>query len=143
MRALKIVLALAVSYVALVVGFESLLGWVQPASGATIVITTVDPDGRTHERVVARLDSDGKLYVAANHWPRSWYRRALENPAVQVASGGEHHGYRAVPVSGEEAERVDSQHPRPLLFKFVTGFPPRLIMRLDPTDPAQDGGAPR
>jgi F420H(2)-dependent quinone reductase len=142
MRALRIVLIAFVAYVALVVAFESLLGWVQPAGSSTIVVTTFDPDGKAHDRVVARLDSDGKLYVAANHWPRSWYRRALANPGVQVVISGERRDYRAVPVSGEESDRVDAQHPRAWLFKFVTGFPPRLIMRLDPRETAQDT-APR
>jgi F420H(2)-dependent quinone reductase len=141
MRALRIVLIAFFAYVALVVAFESLLGWVQPGGAQTIAITTFDADGKTHERVVSRLDSEGKLYVAANHWPRSWYRRALANPNVRVRVGGEGRNYRAVPVDGAESERVDAQHPRPWLFKFVTGFPPRLIMRLDPLPaPAQDTG---
>jgi len=138
MRALRILLIAAAAYVALVVGFESLLGWVQPSGGSTLLIKTFDPDGKAHERVVSRLDSEGKLYVAANHWPRSWYRRALDNPDVKVTIAGEQRDYRAVPVSGAESDRVDGQHPRAWLFKFVTGFPPRLIMRLDPREPAQD-----
>ena len=142
MRALKIVLIAAVVYVGIVAAFESLLGWVQPGGASTLVITTFEPDGKAHDRVVARLESDGKLYVAANHWPRSWYRRALANPDVQVTIGGERRDYRAVPVSGEESERVDAQHALPLLFRFVTGFPPRLLMRLDPRGGAQDA-APR
>jgi hypothetical protein len=139
MRALRLALIAFAAYVALVIAFESLLGWVQPGGAQTIVITTFDPDGKAHDRVVARLDSEGQLYVAANHWPRSWYRRALENPNVKVLIGGERRDYRAVSVSGAESDRVDGQHPRSVWFKFVTGFPPRLIMRLDPREPAQDG----
>lgn len=139
MRALRLALIAFAAYVTLVVAFESLLGWVQPGGGQTIVITTFDPDGKAHDRVVSRLDSEGQLYVAANHWPRSWYRRALDNPNVKVSIGGERRDYRAVSVGGAESDRVDGQHPRPWLFKFVTGFPPRLIMRLDPREPAQDG----
>jgi hypothetical protein len=138
MRALRIVLLAGLAYVALVVAFESLLGWVQPAGSSTMRITTFEPDGKAHDRVVARLDSDGKLYVAANHWPRSWYRRALANPDVKVTIAGEQRDYRAVAIDGAESDRVDAQHPRHWLFKFVTGFPPRLIMRLDPREPAQD-----
>jgi len=54
-------------YVGLVVVFESLLGIVQPASDGTLVITTMDADGTAHERVVSRIESGGRLYVAANH----------------------------------------------------------------------------
>ena len=42
-------------YVAIVVGFETLIGTLQPRNESTITITTFDPDGSAHERVVARL----------------------------------------------------------------------------------------
>ena len=132
MRALKIIAIIALVYVGIVVVFESLLGYLQPASGSTLLITTFDPDGTAHERVVSRLESDGRLYVAANHWPRAWYRRALENPEVQVRLDGEKVDYRAVPVSGEEHARVDGEHGLPLFFRVLTGFPPRYLVRLDP-----------
>jgi hypothetical protein len=48
--------------------------------GETIVLTTTDADGESHERVLSPIDYDGRLFVAANHWPRAWYHRALENP---------------------------------------------------------------
>ena len=82
--------------------------------------------------MVSRLESEGKLYVAANHWPRAWYARALENPEVQVTRGGERGDYRAAPVSGAEHERVGGEHPLPLPFRILTGFPPRYFVRLDP-----------
>ena len=40
--------------------------------GETIVITTADADGEPHERVLSPVDSDGRLFVSANHWPRAW-----------------------------------------------------------------------
>jgi hypothetical protein len=84
MKALRIVAIVALIYVGIVVAFESLIGYFQPAGGSTLVITTFDGDGTAHDRVLSRLESDGQLYVAANHWPRAWYNRALENPEVQV-----------------------------------------------------------
>ncbi len=39
--------------------------------GETIVITTTDADGESHERVLSPIDDDGRLFVAANHWPRA------------------------------------------------------------------------
>ena len=72
MRAIKIVAILILVYVAIVVGFETLIGTLQPSNESTITITTFDADGTGHERVVSRLDADGKLYIAANHWPRAW-----------------------------------------------------------------------
>ena len=96
------------------------------------MITTTEPDGTASDRVVSRLESDGRLYVAANHWPRAWYERALENPQVQVTLDGTQGDYLAVPVVGQEHERVDGEHSLPVLFRFVTGFPPRYLVRLDP-----------
>lgn len=129
---MKIIVIVVLVYVGIVVAFESLIGFVQPAGGSTLVLTTFDPDGLAHDRVLARLDSDGKLYVSANHWPRAWYRRALANPEVQATVDGTKGNYRAVSVAGPEAERVEREHPHGLGFRFLTGFPPRYFVRLDP-----------
>ncbi len=136
MKALKIVSIVVLVYVGIVVAFESLIGYFQPAGGSTLVITTFEEDGTPHDRVVSRLESDGQLYVAANHWPRAWYNRALENPEVQVTldgEEGEEGEYRAVPVIGVEHDRVDGENSLPVVFRILTGFPPRYLVRLDPT----------
>jgi hypothetical protein len=132
MKGLKIVAIVLLVYVGIVVAFESLIGYFQPSAGSTIVITTFDGDGTPHDRVVSRLDSDGRLYVAANHWPRAWYDRALQKPEVQVTQDGEKSDYLAVPVSGAEHDRVDGDNRLGVVFRFVTGFPPRYFVRLDP-----------
>lgn len=131
MKALKIVAIVVVVYVAIVAAFESLLGYFQPTAENTLVITTFE-GGTPHDRVVSRLESDGQLYVAANHWPRAWYHRALENPEVQVTRGGETRDYRAVPVTGAEHDRVDADNSLGPFFRFLTGFPPRYFLRLEP-----------
>jgi hypothetical protein len=133
MKALKIIAAVVLVYLGIVVAFESLIGYFQPSSGATLVITTFDADGTPHDRVVSRLESDGRLYVAANHWPRAWYSRALENPAVKVTLDGEKGDYRAVPVTGVEHDRVDSDNSLGVVFRILTGFPPRYFVRLEPS----------
>lgn len=132
MKAVKILVIVALVYVGIVVLFESLIGYFQPTDGGTVVITTSDGSGGAHDRVLSRLDSDGKLYVAANHWPRAWYYQALEHPQVQVAVDGERGDYRAVPVSDAERERLQAEHPLGPVVKFLTGFPPRRFVRLDP-----------
>lgn len=129
---MKIAVIAIVVYVVIVAAFESLLGFLQPAAGSTLVLTTFDPDGTPHDRVVSRLESDGKLYVAANHWPRAWYRRALRNPDVHATVDGMKREYRAVPITGAEHERVEREHPHSLGFRILTGFPPRYFVRLDP-----------
>lgn len=129
---MKTLVALVVLYAAIVAAFESAIGFFQPAGGSTLVLTTFDPDGTAHDRVLARLDTEGKVYVSANHWPRAWYRRALANPDVQATIDGQKETYRVVSVAGAEAERVERAHPHSLWFRFVTGFPPRYFVRLDP-----------
>ena len=126
------------AYLAIVVGFESLIGVLQPAGGDTLVITTMDEDGNASDRVLSRLESSGQLYVASNHWPRGWYNQALENPNVEIVIGGERSARLAVPVTGEEHDQVDGEHSRGLVFRFLTGFPPRKILRLDAPAPAGD-----
>ena len=132
MKALKIAAIVIVVYVAIVAAFESLIGVLQPSAGSTLVITTFDETQAPHDRVVSRLESDGQLYVAANHWPRAWYQRAPVSPYGRVTTDGDTRDYRAVPVTGAEHERVDGEHPLPAVFRLLTGFPPRYFLRLEP-----------
>lgn len=132
MKAVKIAVILVLVYAGIVTAFESLIGFMQPAPDSTLTLTTYDANGTPHDRVVSRLDSDGKLYVSANHWPRAWYERALANPDVSATIAGAKVDYRAVPVEAAEADRIDAEHPHPAWFRFVTGYPPRKFVRLDP-----------
>ncbi len=100
--------------------------------GATIVITTTGADGESYDRVLSPIDDDGQLVVAANHWPRAWYHRALENPDVRVTREGEITDYRAVPVSEEERERLLDESGFPMVAYFFSGFAPRQFLRLVP-----------
>lgn len=134
MKPLKAVVILLISYALLVVLFESSLGYFQPESASTLQIATVDADGAVNQRIVARLESTGQLYVAANHWPRAWYRDALARPIVQINSESEQGSYVAVPVEGAEHDSVDADNSLGLMFRILTGFPPRYFLRLDPAD---------
>ncbi len=131
MKAAKLFAIVLGGYVGIVVAFESLIGFFQPASGSTLVITTTDEDGNTSDRVLSRLESNGLLYVAANHWPRAWYNQALKNPDVEIALGDERTAHLAVPVTGEEHDRVNGDNSLGLAFRVLTGFPPRYFLRLD------------
>lgn len=125
-------------YVGIVVAFESLIGFFQPEGGDTLVITTRDRDGSSNDRVVSRLESGGQLYVAANHWPRAWYEQALENPKVDVTIDGERNTYLAVSVTQEEHDRLGAEHSTGVVFRMLTGFPPRYFLRLDPRSESSD-----
>ena len=132
MKAVKIIAIVIVAYVGIIVAFESLIGFFQPADGSTIVITTFDGDGVPHDRVVSPLESNDQLYVATNHWTRGWYNRVLEKPEVHVTSVGRTGDYRAVPVTGVEHDRVAGENKLGVVLRILTGFPPRYFVRLDP-----------
>ena len=126
----KILIGIAVLYVLVVVGFESMLGYTQPENQGTLVITTFD-DGEPHDRVVSRIHIDDELYVAVNHWPRLWYWQLLEEPVVRIRYGDTDDLFRAVPVEGDQAiQRVDDARPLSLQFRILTGFPPRHFVQL-------------
>lgn len=132
-------LALAI-YVAAVAAFEGLVttlgrldaGKPRRSNDAYVTLTTRDDGGQTHDTVVAAVKVDGALYVAANHWPRAWYRRALAHPEVILRREAERRELRAVPVTGDELTRVRAAYALPLAIRVLTGFPPRRFLRLDP-----------
>ncbi len=132
MKAVKIIGILILVYIGIIVAFESAIGYYQPSNQGTLVISTTDEDGATNDRVLARIESSDQLYVAANHWPRAWYSNALENRNVQVDLGEGKKDYLVVPIEDDEQGRVDSENSLPIVFKILTGFPPRYIIRLDP-----------
>ena len=101
-------------------------------AGETWLLITATVDGEDRSVVVAGVESAGRTYVAANHWPRTWYRRVVENPDVRVTVQGRQTACHAVPVSGDERSRIAREYRLPLLVRFLTGFPPRAFLRLDP-----------
>jgi len=128
----KIVIGLLIAYVGLVIAFESMIGILQPEAGTVLTITTTGEDGVANERVLARLEDSDQIFVSANHWPRAWYKEALANPNVRVSYDDTNGDYLAVPIEGAEHDRLDAAHAHPFAFRFITGFPPRLFLRLDP-----------
>ncbi len=136
MRILKWISIVAVAYLFLVLGVETWLGVFQPTLERTgfpmLVITTTDSSGVARDRRLARMESGGQVYVSAHHWPRAWYRQALENPEVRAIINGVTGDYIAVPVKGEEYAQVVVDWPIPFRMRFLMGFAPRSLLRLDP-----------
>ena len=141
-RIAKIIGIAFMSYAAFVAAFETFLGVVQPANEDTIVITTTDSDGVSSDRVLGRDFAGGVHYASVNHWPRAWYRNALENPRVQVTMDGKTADYIAVPVDDEEHERVAAEIGNGLVFKIMVGFAPQRFLRLDPVESPSRSRAP-
>lgn len=125
-------------YIGFVVAFETgYLGMYQPSfeeSGIPmLLLTTTDADGEANSRMLARFETDEKIYVSAHHWTRGWYHRARSNPQVQATIDGNDAAYIAVPITGDEFDRVATEHPLSFPVLFLMGFPPqRDILRLDP-----------
>ena len=76
----------------------------QPQGATSLVIATFNDDNERHERVLRLETIDDKHYIAANHWPRSWYRQALDNPNVEAKMPGtdSFEPHEAVNVVGDE-----------------------------------------
>ncbi len=125
---------LFLAYVGSIVWFEAQLGMNQPQGSTSIVIATFNDDNERHDRVVRLERIDGQNYIAANHWPRAWYKQALGNPNVEVKMPGNDAfaSYLAVPLEGAEEERIREIYSFGFEFRFRTGFPPRYFLRLDP-----------
>lgn len=135
-RYVKILLILAAVYIGLVVVFESLLGYYQPKGEENLVITLTEDDGSKTERVLSLFQSDGELYLAANHWPRAWFRQVLKNPNVHIEFGGERADqsgdFVAIPIDGADHDRVLNDNRIPFFGRFIMGFPPREFVRIEP-----------
>ncbi len=132
MKAIKVIAILLGIYIGIVVLFESLIGYFQPESENTLVITTQDADGTRYNRVLSLLTHNDQLYISVNHWPRAWYHRVVDNPDIQVSIKGEVGDYTAVILQGAQYDEIAAAFPQGTVFRILTGFPPRQILRLDP-----------
>ena len=126
--------ALFLVYVSWVVNFEVNLGRNQPMGGNSIVIATFNDENERHERVLSLREINGENYVAANHWPRAWYRQALDNPNIEVkmARQEEFFPYTAVPLEGAEDDLLREEYSISFRGRAQMGIPPRYFLRLDP-----------
>ncbi|MDG1113841.1 MAG: hypothetical protein P8N63_08725 [Pseudomonadales bacterium] len=131
-KTLKVVLILIGLYAASVALFESMLGYFQPENQATLVVTTFDAADVGADRVLVRIEHEGELFVAVNHWPRQWYGRLLDNDQVRVRFEDVDARYTASKVLEAEQAALDTARPLGLGFRVLTGFPPRYFVRLTP-----------
>jgi hypothetical protein len=138
-KAIKILAVVLAVYVGLVVFemFVVTMGSRQADAGVRpdeqwLVMTTTGADGSPIDTVIAGVEVAGALYVSANHWPRGWYRRAVEYTDVEITRAGSKGAYRAVQLDGDEQARAAAGYRLPVVVRVLTGFPPRSFLRLDP-----------
>ena len=133
---IKILLILLAVYVGVVVAFETWLGYSQPRSENNLVITLTEDDGSETKRVLSLFESQGDLYLAANHWPRGWFRQVQRKPEIHIEFSGERSAqsgnYTAAPVEGALHDQVLEDNRLPMFARVLMGFPPREFVRLDP-----------
>ena len=136
MKAAKLAAILCLAYLGIVVAFEGIVvGLILDSTSVpnSVVLTTTTEDGTTKDTILVRMESNGQLFVSANHWPRAWYNRALKNPNVQVRMDGEKADYLAVLATTEERDRLFALTSVPFaIARVLTGFAPRGLLRLDP-----------
>lgn len=135
-KTIRIIVLFFVLYVGVVAMFESMLGYFQPENQQSLVMTTYDVgSGEAHNRVLSRIEHDGQLFVAVNHWPRQWYYRLLENNQVQVRYEDISGAFTATKVDGADEAALRQARPLGLGFRILTGFPPRYFVELTPNAP--------
>jgi hypothetical protein len=132
MKVLKVVAYVLLGYAVLVAVLDVVVGIVQPDMDVGVLLSTTDSEGRTSDRMLAGVRMDDHIYVSANHWTRFWYYRALVNPAVEVTVNGKRGRYTAVPVTGDELDRIAAKYQMGFVLRFLTGFAPQRFVRLDP-----------
>lgn len=121
-------------YVGLVILFEASIGYFQPTYDGTLSLTVYGGDESPQVRVLSKIEHSGNIYVGVNHWPRSWFYDLQKNPKVRVVYDEKDFVGTAVVVGEDTAEhsRLDADLAAPFLFRFLTGFPPRHFVRLEP-----------
>ena len=106
MKTLKRLGAVLAIYIGFVVVFETgYLGLYQPSFAESgipmLLLTTTDADGKADSRMLARFETNGKIYVSAHHWTRGWYHRARSNPAVTARIDDSEGSYIESTTTGE------------------------------------------
>jgi len=131
----KIFLSILTAYVALVLLAEFAIWKLQPAmeGGVTVSIDT-DSEGRL-ERHLASYEFDGKLYVSSNHWFRSWYYAAINNPIIELIHNDKTQLRRAVAVTGSEYQKVKEEYKMGFILRLICGFAPSKFLRLEEINP--------
>ena len=63
------------------------------------------------------------------------YQAALKHPNIEVSTNNTNRTYTAVPVDGEEHDRVMADYNMGFLLRFLCGFAPSKLLRLEPDEP--------
>ena len=77
---LEIFFWVAVSYITFVLLIEGVVWRFQPPMDGALTLIIRPDDETPMERRLDTFEHEGSLYVASNHWFRSWYHATLADP---------------------------------------------------------------
>ena len=130
MQLLEILVFVALGYAALLLCLELIVWKIQPNMEGVVTLHI-----NTGETVVSRklygLEFNNSLYVASNHWFRSWFHAALAHPDIKVERGEITARYSVTPVEGDEHQQVADEYDMGLPLRIACGFAPQRFLRLD------------
>ncbi len=132
MKLVKIVGITVLVYVGLIAALEGVIWYTQPEMPGGVIITTTRGDGEQTHRTLAGFRHNDRLYVASNHWLRTWYHQALANPNVEVTIKGVRAAYSAVPIQGAERDELSRAYEMGFVLRLLCAFAPSKFLRLDP-----------
>ena len=128
-------------YLLLAVGFDLAVGYLQPQREETVVLITTDSNGSKYERVLTpRQDESGQLWLVSGQWSRTWYKRAMENPDIELRRGTEVSAYRATPGDDGDAARLREIYTKGMspteifIGRAPFLFAPAKVLKLEPID---------
>jgi hypothetical protein len=113
--------------------------------GEVAVLRTFDASGAPHETKLWVVDHAGHAWVRVARPERSWYRRLLASPEVELVRGGRAERLRAVPDPSPQARaEIDAAFAAKYgatdaWYGWLVRSDP-LPVRLEPLAPAPDAG---
>jgi len=119
-------------YIALVLIIEGFIWRLQPPMDRAITLFIKHEQAHPIKRVVYGHLHDGALYVSSNHWFRSWYWAAVQNPDIKVLIDGSSQPHTAIRVEGQEHTRVLNSYSMGFFLRLLCGFAPSKFLRLEP-----------
>ena len=138
-----IVRRLAIILIAVVLSAVGFFGIVILASesGEVITLRTSDGDSVQHSTRLWVVDHAGAEWTRTGHPEKAWFRRLLDNPAVELERRGESSARTAVPVSeGAVVQGVKRAYKEKYgvadwIVALSGDASKRVVIRLDRTEP--------
>lgn len=127
----ELIVAILFGYFVFLLVLELVIWKVQPDMEGVITVH-LNTGTAVVERKLYGLEYNNSLYVASNHWFRTWYHTIVKAPVFDVEREGKIASYTATPVSGDERVEVTQAYGQSFMLRLLCGFAPQRYLRLDP-----------